>query len=228
MDRIQKQASDLWALLFDEETAETYQSALNLTGKILTDTAQLIWLIICSVFVFGAWFSDASVKAGTNIRNWVDQQANSKATGEAKPVSETGKDILDSSRIAIVKLLNRAREELGLEAEPIAESPTKKAIMPNPSAAPTAKIAASEPTTAAPASQPSASPSSTSPYSAVRPSAAASSTASTASAVSTAPGQSATMSAHSAVDLDDTDDTDEEIDDSAQEDETWPPQTADD
>ncbi|MEM8504228.1 MAG: hypothetical protein AAF716_13875 [Cyanobacteria bacterium P01_D01_bin.1] len=207
MDRIQKQASDLWALLFDEETAETYQSALNLTGKILTDTAQLLWLIICSVFVFGAWFSDASVKAGNSIRTWVDQQASSPPAGESKPLSETGKDMLDSSRIAIVKLLNRAREELGLEAEPISESPAKKVTMPTPSAAPTEKTDSASSVAVSSPSAPKTSPvalSSTTP--------------------TTTP-KSTMVSASSTEDL--SDDVDDEDDDET-EIESWPPQTADD
>ncbi len=216
MDRIQEQASDLWALLFDEETAETYQSALNLTGKILTDTARLLWLIICSVFVFGAWFSDASVKTGSKIRTWVDQQASGSATaGESKPLSETGKDMLDNSRTAIVKLLNRAREELGLEAEPISESPTKKAIMPTSAAAPTAKVAAS-------ASEPTASDSNSSP-----PSSASASSATISSTVPMTAPKSTMVSASSTEDLSDDMDDDDDVDDDTEV-EAWPPQTADD
>jgi hypothetical protein len=221
MDRIQEQASDLWELLFDEETAKTYQSALNLTGKILTDTARLLWLVICSVFVFGAWLSDASVKTGNRIRTWVDQQASGSApAGESKPLSETGKDMLDTSRTAIVKLLNRAREELGLEAEPISESPTKKAIMPTPSADATAKVAASEP--ASSASAPSASASKS-----VAPS---SSPSSSATASSTAPmttPKSTMVSASSTEDLSDDVDDEDDMDDDTEV-EAWPPQTADD
>jgi len=218
MDRIQKQSSELWELLFDEETAKIYQAALNLTGKILTDTAQLLWLIICSVFVFGAWFSDASVKAGNNIRTWVDQQASSSGpaiAGESKPLSESGKDLLDNSRTAIVKLLNKAREELGLEAEPLPTT-EKKAIpaaAPAPEAKPTASDASSAPASSAPA--PTASPAtlSSTPAAATPPKAAAP--------------QSTAVSASSTGDF--SDDTDDEDDlDEQTEDEAWPPQTADD
>ena len=165
MDRIQKQASNLWELIFSDETAETYQAALNLTGNILTDTARLIWLVICSVFVFGAWLSDASVKAGNNIRTWLDQQTSGNAaSGESKPIAEKGKDVLESSRTSISKLLNKAREELGLEAEPLPTTETALAkttpseiapakmteTLPVPSAAPAAPSAASTDPSAAP------------------------------------------------------------------------------
>ena len=209
MDRIQEQASDLWELIFDEETAKTYQVALNLTGKILTDTARLLWLIICSVFVFGAWFSDASVKAGNNIRLWLDRQTNSDVTTQAsKPLSETGKDVLDSSRTAIVKLVNKAREELGLEAEPL-PTPTKKAVAP---AATTAEESIAVPS-AAPASSETISP---------VPSQSHPQTA--APQMTTPP--TTKVSDTAAEDL--TDDMVEEVLEEDTPEESWPPQTTDD
>ncbi|MEO1620452.1 MAG: hypothetical protein AAFU53_05385 [Cyanobacteria bacterium J06632_3] len=138
MDRIQLQASKLWELLFAEETAQTYQNTLNLTGTILKESAQLIWLIICSVFVFGAWFSDASVKTGNSLRTWLNEQSNPTATGgEKKDLAATGKSLLDSGRTSAAYLLAQAREQLGLEANPPA--PVKKKT--NPAPQPTVKPA---------------------------------------------------------------------------------------
>ena len=124
MDSIQVQASKLWDLLFSEDTADTYQKTLTLTGTLLKESAQLIWLIICSVFVFGAWFSDTSVKTGKGIRDWIDNQgAGGAGTEEAKPIAETGKELLDTGLTGVNYLLNQAREQLGLEAQ---EPPAKK------------------------------------------------------------------------------------------------------
>jgi hypothetical protein len=118
MDRIQIQASKLWDMLFADETAETYQKTLNLTGTLLKETAQLIWLIICSVFVFGAWFSDTSVKTGKSIRTWIEQQnSEPSALAEGKSLTDTSKSLLDTGRSGIAYLLNQAREQLGVEAE---------------------------------------------------------------------------------------------------------------
>ncbi|MEL6159646.1 MAG: hypothetical protein AAFR18_10535 [Cyanobacteria bacterium J06627_32] len=126
MDRIQLQASKLWDLLFSDETAETYQTALNLTGTILKESAQLIWLIICSVFVFGAWFGDASVKTGNSLRTWIDEQGSPSvaAAGDTTSVADKGKSLLDSGRQGAAYLLAQAREQLGLEALPA--TPAKK------------------------------------------------------------------------------------------------------
>lgn len=215
MDRIQKQASDLWTLLFAEETADIYQAALDRTGTILTDIAQLLWLIICSVFVFGAWLSDASVKAGNNIRNWVDQQASSSPTAaDSKPLSETGKDVLDSSRTAIMKLLNRAKEELGLEAEPLPASTSQKTIASASSQVPSIEKTAS-----------SNASSDTNYSSAAAPTAVPKASPAAVSSVPTATASSTMVSASSTEDVDE-DINDEDLDE--EEIESWPPQTADD
>lgn len=116
MDRIQIQASKLWDLLFSKGTADTYQTALTLTGTIIKEFAQLIWLIICSVFVFGAWVGNTAVKTGQSIRDWVDQLGEEGGpSADSKPLSESAKELLDSGRTGIGYLLNQAREQLGLE-----------------------------------------------------------------------------------------------------------------
>lgn len=136
MDRIQVQASKLWELLFSDETAQTYQTTLNLTGTILKETAQLIWLIICSVFVFGAWVSDTSVKTGNNLRTWIDEQGapSTAAATDPNTLADTGKNLLDSGRTWLTDLLSQAREQLGLE--PLPSTPVKKKIEPRPAAQP--------------------------------------------------------------------------------------------
>ncbi len=129
MDRIQLQASKLWDLLFAEDTAATYQTTLNLTGTILKETAQLIWLIICSFFVFGAWFSDTTVKAGKSIRDWVDTQTSGTASAvEKKPLADTGKSLLETTRTGIIYLLDQAREQLGIEPSEVPVSLGSKPV----------------------------------------------------------------------------------------------------
>lgn len=118
MDRIQVQASELWDLLFADETAETYQKALNLTGTLLKEFAQLIWLVICSVFVFGAWFSDTTIRAGKSIREWVEESSSEVSVPtDSKAVAEKGKSLLDTGRTGIAYLLDQAREQLGIDPQ---------------------------------------------------------------------------------------------------------------
>ena len=149
MDLIQKQASELWELIFSEETGATYQDALNLTGNILKETAQLLWLIICSVFVFGAWLGDTSMNAGNSVRSWIDNQGNPAVAADKKPIAETGKSLLETGRSGIAYLLDQAREQLGLEPAPPA--PVRKASRPTPTPA---AASSSESFTAADVSSP--------------------------------------------------------------------------
>lgn len=173
MDRIQEQASKLWDLLFDDETADTYQKALNLTGTLLKEFAQLIWLTLISVFVFGAWFSDTSVKAGKSIRDWIDNRDSDVPGVESKPVAETSKDLLEKGRTSVNQLLNQAREQLGLEPQELAVKPAvetsasaKPAEKPAPMAAqkppvsaqPAAATAQAQKPAPAPTARPAASP----------------------------------------------------------------------
>lgn len=164
MDRIQTQASKLWDLLFAEETADTYQNAFNLTGTLLKESAQLIWLVICSFFVFGAWFSDATMKTGKSLRDWIDQLGNESSTpADQKPIAETGKSLLDTGRSGIAYLLAQAREQLGVEpAEP---TPTA-ALAVKPTASPTAASAPVQPASTQPAPTQPAAPSQPTNYAA--------------------------------------------------------------
>jgi len=165
MDQIQLQASKLWDLLFSDETGETYQKTLNLTGTILKETAQLIWLIICSVFVFGAWFGDASMKTGNGLRGWIEQQGDpSLAPAKDKtPLAETGKNLLETGRTGLDNLLNTAREQLGLD--PVEPAPVRKPFVKKATPAPTASAspAPASPTPAAEKTQAPSAPSVSAP-----------------------------------------------------------------
>ena len=159
MDRIQVQASELWDLLFADETAEVYQKALNLTGTILKEFAQLIWLVICSVFVFGAWFSDTSVRAGKSIREWVAESSSEVSVPtDSKAVAQKSKSLLDKGRTGIAYLLEQAREQLDIDPQkaPSIER-TANAIKPSPASAnSTASLtSAPEPSSTALAESPS-------------------------------------------------------------------------
>lgn len=148
MDTVIEQGSKLWELVVSKETAATYQKALNLTGTILKEAAQLIWLTICSAFVFGAWFSDTTVRSGKSIRDWVDKKANpSSDPTEQTSLADTGKSLLDTGRVGIANLLNQAREQLGIDPEELpAVERTVQAVKP----APESKTAAPEKTASVP------------------------------------------------------------------------------
>ena len=208
MDRIQTQASKLWDLLFDEETANTYQTALNLTGDILKESAQLIWLILCSVFVFGAWFADASTQTGKGVRNWIENRdAIAPSPDAAKQISaQKSKSLLDTGREKAAAALAKAREELGLDpnaplAAPREDSPVAKLVTApaeKPASSSTPKAAEPSAATSAAKSSETASQSPAASSTATVTKGSAASTSTSSSAASSATDASAKPSAGAA------------------------------
>ena len=133
MDRVKSQAAVVSQLLFDPKTADAYKNVLSLTGKIIKEVALLAWLLICSVFVFGAWFSDTAISAGRSARNWWQSQQGETKDGN-QAAAATGKALLDVSQNGANFLLDKAREQLGLEK--IEHSASAKAAVKQPPAKP--------------------------------------------------------------------------------------------
>lgn len=114
MDRIKSQAAVVSQLLFDPKTAGAYKDVIALTGKIIKEVALLAWLLICSLFVFVAWFSDVSISSGRQARNWWQAKQMETVNGD-QSAAATGQAFLDVSQNGANFLLNKAREQLGLE-----------------------------------------------------------------------------------------------------------------
>ncbi|MBE9076166.1 hypothetical protein IQ241_02460 [Romeria aff. gracilis LEGE 07310] len=151
MDRIQAQAAKLWELLFAPETAKIYQKMLALTWDILRESAQLIWLIICFVFVFGAWASETVLQTSYGLRNWVEAQTSDRGSTSLPAM---GKALLVGSQNGAAHLLDHARGQLGIE-RPI---PAVRMIDAQSSAQPPSAAQPSQPQTSAkPQAVPSAS-----------------------------------------------------------------------
>ncbi len=128
MDRVKSQAAVVSKLLFDPKTAGTYKDALTLTGKIIKEIALLVWLLICSVLVLGAWFSDTAVGTGQKAREWWKTQQADAVDGN-QAAAATGQAFLDASQNGVSFLLDKAREQLGLEkVENSAEKSASEAV----------------------------------------------------------------------------------------------------
>ncbi|NEQ49057.1 MAG: hypothetical protein F6K11_02840 [Leptolyngbya sp. SIO3F4] len=115
MDRVKSQAAVVSQLLFDPKTADAYKNVLALTGKIIKELALLAWLLICSVFVLGAWFSDTAIRSGRSTREWWQNQQTAEPQDGNQTAAATSKALLDVSQNGAYFLLNKAREQLGLE-----------------------------------------------------------------------------------------------------------------
>ncbi|MEO0455484.1 MAG: hypothetical protein AAF152_02730 [Cyanobacteria bacterium P01_A01_bin.114] len=126
MERVQAQASKLGKLLFEPKTADAYKTVLALTWQIIKETGLLLWLLICSGFIVGAWIGDNALRTGRNLRAWVDSQSQPQAEVEpAEKMAATGKALLEASQTGANYLLNQAREQLGLEKVAVVK-PAKK------------------------------------------------------------------------------------------------------
>lgn len=128
MDKIQAQATKLWTLIFEPETAATYQKTLILTGTILLEAGRLLWLLLCLVIVLIAWMGNYAQVLGHNARVWLTQQRRQNdAESSGERFSSIGKSLLETSGNSARYLLKQAKEQLNIELpQPV------KAIAPAP------------------------------------------------------------------------------------------------
>ncbi|MEM8611508.1 MAG: hypothetical protein AAGF93_05780 [Cyanobacteria bacterium P01_H01_bin.105] len=131
MDRVKSQTAVVSQLLFDPKTAGAYKDVLTLTGKIIKEVALLVWLLICSVLVLGAWFSDLAISTGRRARQWWQAQQMESTDGN-QAAAATGQAFLDVSQNGANFLIDRAREQLGLDKveRPIAKANSKEVPKP--------------------------------------------------------------------------------------------------
>jgi hypothetical protein len=146
MDKIKAQAGKVGQLVFAGETSSTYGKALTLTWDILRETALLVWLVVCLVFVGGEWFWHTAIGLGAKARAWYEGLSQTDDSGEAKSFTDMGQSLLTAGENGATFLLYQAKKQLGLDAEP----PTPKT--------PAKKPAPAAPAPAAPAPTPAAAP----------------------------------------------------------------------
>lgn len=146
MDKIKVQANTVSQLVFSSETAATYKRMLTLTWDIVRETAILIWLVVCLVFVGADWFYRTSLQLGVRTREWYETLGHkSSGSDDASSMNATGKALLNAGQSGVTFLLTQARDQLGMKApetpstsQPAPETPKYKATpkAPSPSSAP--------------------------------------------------------------------------------------------
>ncbi len=143
MERIQTQANKLWQIISSQSTVKAYQDTLALTWLILKETGQLLWLVLCLGLVAGDWFWKKSYQAGQDTRVWIDTLQTqvetpageaAEATSTADFLGETSKSLLATGQATVTRLLNTAKEQLGMEVT--SESPATPAPVAVPPAPP--------------------------------------------------------------------------------------------
>jgi hypothetical protein len=127
MDKIKAQAGKVGQLVFAGETSSTYGKALTLTWDILRETALLVWLVVCLVFVGGEWFWHTAIGLGAKARAWYEGLSQTDDSGEAKSFTDMGQSLLTAGENGATFLLYQAKKQLGLDAEPpTPKTPVKK------------------------------------------------------------------------------------------------------
>lgn len=147
--KLSDQANKLWTLITEPSTAKTYSEALNLSWKILRETGNFLWLVLCLALVGFGWFWENSIAAGRKTRAWVnDLTTAEKPSPEQLLTPETGKKLLDSSKSMFDSAITAARKQLGL-----AEKPPAPAVPPGPASMPssTPPVVVASPPVVAPA-----------------------------------------------------------------------------
>ena len=147
MDKIKAQAGKVGQLVFAGDTSSTYGKALTLTWDILRETALLVWLVVCLVFVGGEWFWHTAMGLGAKARTWYDGLSQTDNSREERSFTEMGQSLLTAGGNGAAFLLYQAKKQLGIDAErSTPKTPAKKSAP----AAPTPATAAPVPTATTP------------------------------------------------------------------------------
>lgn len=128
-NRIQAQATKLWQTIAAPETATTYRNLVSVTWTIVQEAAYLFWLVLCLGLVFVDWFWRLGYRSGSDLRSWVN---NMEEPDPNRMLSSTGESLATVGKTGVVKALNAAKAQLGIEVtEPIpAPSPIRPASQP--------------------------------------------------------------------------------------------------
>ncbi|MFQ3616155.1 MAG: hypothetical protein SNJ57_05345 [Cyanobacteriota bacterium] len=131
--QLSNQANKLWTLITEPSTAQTYREALELSWKILRETGNFLWLVLCLAVVGIDWFWENSIAAGRKTRAWVnDLSTAEKPSPEQLLTPETGKKLLDSGKSMFDSAIAAARKQLGLaEKSPAPAAPSSPTPMPS-------------------------------------------------------------------------------------------------
>lgn len=164
---VSAQANKLWQLLTAPSTATAYQQAFQVTKTILSETLQLLWLLLCLVLVAGEWFWQKSIATGKATRNWVNDLTEPKTSMESgQTLGQMWESFAASSRTNATALLAKAKQQLDLPVEEPAPPsvPAATPIKPTPAAPPAAppvEVTAVEPVKPTESTKPAASSSAT-------------------------------------------------------------------
>ncbi|WP_404788600.1 hypothetical protein [Altericista sp. CCNU0014] len=139
--QLQNQFNVWWQTLANKETFDTYQKTIQLTWRILQETAKLVWLFLCLGLVSFTWLGETSQQSGRQLKDWIASIPEPKAD---YIWSETRERLTAITRSSATSLVSQAKEQLGLPTEPkavlSAPSPARSAAPPKESVTASPKV----------------------------------------------------------------------------------------
>jgi hypothetical protein len=131
---LRSQISLWWQTVSSEETLNIYQNTVQVTWKILQETAKLLWLFLCLGLVFFDWFRNTAIDSGRQLNTWVDSLQEPKAEHIWSEIVKFTKSV---GQDGTTRLLGQAREQLGLS------TPEHRSVA-KPTISPASAVAASQ------------------------------------------------------------------------------------
>ncbi|MGI0485107.1 hypothetical protein ACN4EK_06695 [Pantanalinema rosaneae CENA516] len=126
-NRIQAQATKLWQTIAAPETATSYRNVLSVTWTIVQEAAYLFWLVLCLGLVFVDWFWRLGYRSGSDLRNWM---SNLEEPDPNRMLSTTGESLATVGKTGMIKVLNTAKAQLGMEVTEPPPAPVRPASAP--------------------------------------------------------------------------------------------------
>ena len=117
-NQIQTQSAKVWETIAAPETGATFQKTGSLTWTILKETGYLVWLVFCLTLVAGEWIWKTGYRTGYGLREWLN---NFERPSPDRLLSATGQSLLGVGKNGFTAVLSTAKNQLGIEAEPIVE-----------------------------------------------------------------------------------------------------------
>ncbi|MDC0834117.1 hypothetical protein AY599_10860 [Leptolyngbya valderiana BDU 20041] len=115
MNKLKTQFATVGELVFSPNTGETYSKAFQLTWNIVKETALLLWMMFCLVFLIFVWGWGYATQIGRNAKVWYENQ---ERRDHENLFNEAGKALLSASSSGTAFAIDRAKEQLGIENDP--------------------------------------------------------------------------------------------------------------
>ena len=111
MNKLQEQLRKWHAATLTEASWLIYQRTFELSVSIAKESAILLWLLVCYVFVAAVEIWSGLFQSAKNIRGWHTQVSQK---GDSNLLLEAGKAICKASKKGVASALQAARAQLGM------------------------------------------------------------------------------------------------------------------